>query len=192
MGSAGVGEGAVFAGAVVTDPVGADELVEHYNGHRPHRALGLVAPEPRCRKPGRLASDRSSVVMYSPDSSTNTTWSRDVIDFWNPTRRFGTRTVATLAAATASPLQSGRLGLSLPHLIEETAHRAKHADSTREMLDSIETRAQGPRCPATPTRVRDRLTSACLTVRQTAVLVWCCRRIRSADSYQSYVPRRPS
>ncbi len=23
--------------------------------------------------------------MYSPDSSTNTTWSRDVIDFWNPT-----------------------------------------------------------------------------------------------------------
>ena len=24
------------------------KFVEHYNGHRPHRALGLVAPEPRC------------------------------------------------------------------------------------------------------------------------------------------------
>ena len=24
------------------------EFVEYYNGHRPHRALGLVAPEPRC------------------------------------------------------------------------------------------------------------------------------------------------
>ncbi len=23
------------------------EFVEHYNGHRPHRALGLVPPEPR-------------------------------------------------------------------------------------------------------------------------------------------------
>jgi len=39
---------------------------------------------------GWLASDRSSVVMYSPDSSTNTTWSRDVIDVWNPTGRQST------------------------------------------------------------------------------------------------------
>jgi putative transposase len=39
--------------------------VDHYNGHRPHRGLGLVAPQPR---PGpRLAAPPDSLRVRRPD-----------------------------------------------------------------------------------------------------------------------------
>jgi hypothetical protein len=66
-----------------------DAYVEHYNTHRPHRAPSSLSR----RSHGRILRTRfhaarstSAAGRCSAGSSSNTTWSRDLIHFWHPTR----------------------------------------------------------------------------------------------------------
>ena len=75
-----------------------DVFVEHYNGHRPHRALALTPPRPtrpRWRRRRRGARLVSSVAIVSVVWFTSTSWRRDDVsapyrsvrrDTWPPRR----------------------------------------------------------------------------------------------------------
>ena len=103
---------------------------EHYNAHRPHRSLSLPHPNHGRGLPGELYGPwrMSAVVRCLVASSTNMTWSCDVISFWHPT---GARRRRGVPRVDLTITQRGTSGSGNIALSDDVAAPSIHAGSIR-------------------------------------------------------------